>query len=153
MIDKQLPATPKILDRIHRSESLFYRRKKADSRHKVYGRAIRLAYRVAADYGIQHLQVICQEAGDSDYRKLHLTHLITFSRRQLDHFTQRGAWEYDSLQPLLPDPAPTGIDAARLVALHEAAHMLVYDHLGHRPKRHHGKEFKQAYSELLTRYL
>lgn len=117
--------------------------------HLIFNAAREVVLQVAAHYGIDHVQVIFKNRQRSSHAPTGLGSLVTLGYQDLEDAAANGYEEYPSLRHLLPDQTPIGMDAARWIGLHEAAHVVANsrnkDYI-----RPHGREFRQAYTELIS---
>ena len=117
--------------------------------HPVFNAAREVVLQIAQHYEIEHVYVTFQNRERSYQQKLALSPVVVFGYQDLEDAAANGFDEYASLQDLLPDPRPIGVEAARWVGLHEAAHILASTRHGE-SIRPHGREFRQVYKELIS---
>jgi hypothetical protein len=106
---------------------------------------------VAETYGIPKNRVRIEfrssRRGSYHQKQNDGSHKLVFGRN-MNTFAESGYREYRSIDWMVPKPRPTGLQAARWLALHEAAHMIV----SHRGQRYygdqHGRIFQTVYQEL-----
>jgi hypothetical protein len=117
--------------------------------HPIFNAAREVVLQVADHYGIEHVHMIFRNRQRSSHGRVGLGSLVIFGYQDLEDAAANGYEEYPSLRDLLPDQTPTGVNAARWLGLHEAAHVVANSR--HKDYiRPHGREFRQAYTELIS---
>jgi len=110
---------------------------------------------VAELYEVENVTTVFRNTKGSshEYWRSDDRHTLKFSYRQTDAFAEHGYYDYRTVEYLVPDPRPQGVDAAKMLALHEAAHMVVASMGLRRRGDAHGSIFQHHYSELIKLFM
>jgi hypothetical protein len=122
--------------------------------HPLYGPAYEMATRIMADYKLNVPVVFRNRKSSACDTNLDTgKSVIVLGYQNISYFAEHGYTEYATLQHILKGRRPTGSEAAKYVAIHEAAHALVIDIDGYVKGDAHGRSFASTYQQLLETYL